>query len=640
MNNIMKFFNKFLQGLQQDLKIFVFWWVVFTVFRGLFIWIYSSQLAGVYTQVAEAMLLGFKISLKTSGMLCVIGFALATLPGIFLKQQWSNKIRLTWHRLALVFFTICFFARIPYYKIFNSGFNMMLINGIHDDIYATFITGVQEYQLWWRLPVAIVIGIALGHLLKLFLQKTPSFVVTKKNIKFAVPILVVFLPILAVFTRYGGAFNYAGSVNWESAGRFNSNLLNEAVLDDGQALYRVHSMKKRLDKVTNVNISSDELRKKIAIVGGNSNAKTIDDAFVRTVKAPKRTEEPDNIVLVIGESFGEWPFLPQFQDLGLVNQTMSLKNAPNGAYINTMLANGDGTMTSLNGIISGLPSSGLYENYQAKTFEEKYHMGLGYIMKQLGYKTVFWYGGFSGWQNIKNYALAQSFDEFHCADEFASEDGNAWGCSDKQLFAEVNKYIATEMQGEKVFHAILTTSNHPPYTIDVKQEGFDAASVKAKLTDDISKDDNTINELGHIWYADKTTGDFVREAEKIAPKSVFIITGDHSERFTFAKEQNARTRAAIPCIFYGYQITPELFNNAQVGCHMQLAGTLAEIYGEPGMEYSSILPSMFECHEVFNYNLYGNENTMESLSKHADMQQKADNARSIAAWRVLKGNEM
>lgn len=636
----MKLFNKFLQGLQQDLKAFMFWCVIFTIFRALFIWTYSSQLAGVYNQVTDAMLLGFRLSMKTAGMLCVIGFALATLPGIFIRQKWSNKIRLAWHKLVLIFFTLCFFARIPYYKIFNSGFNMMLINGMHDDIYATFMTAVQEYQLWWRLPVAIVVGIVLGYALKAFLDKTPVFTATKKNLKFAISVLVVFLPILCVFTRYGGAFNYAGSVNWESAGRFNSNLLNEAVLDDGQALYRVHSMKKRLDKVTDVNISSNELRQKITIVGGNPYAKTIDEAFMRTVKAPKRAEKPDNIVLVIGESFGEWPFLPQFQALGLVNKTMSLKNAPNSAHVNTMLANGDGTMTSLNGIISGLPSSGLYENYQAKTFEEKYQMGLGYIMKQLGYKTVFWYGGFSGWQNIKNYALAQSFDEFHCADEFASEGDNAWGCSDKQLFAEINKYIAKEQKGEKVFHAILTTSNHPPYTIDVQKEGFDAAAVKAKLTDDISKDDSIINELGHIWYADKTTGEFIKEAEKIAPKSVFVITGDHSERFTFAKEQDARTRAAIPCIFYGYQITPELLQDAKVGCHMQLAGTLAEIYGEAGMKYSSMLPSMFECREVFNYNLYGNENTMESLSKHADMQKKADNARNIAAWRTLKGNGM
>ena len=638
MNNIMKFFNKFLQGLQQDLKIFVFWWVVFTVFRGLFIWIYSSQLAGVYTQVAEAMLLGFRISLKTSGMLCVIGFALATLPGIFLEQQWSNKIRLTWHRLALVFFTICFFARIPYYKIFNSGFNMMLINGVHDDIYATFMTAVQEYQLWWRLPAAIVIGVLLGYILKKFLDKTPIFTANKNNIKFVVPALLVFLPILCVFTRYGGAFNYAGSIHWESASRLKSNLLNEAILDDGQALYRVRSMKKRLDTVTNVNISRDELRKKIAFLGGNPEAQTIDDAFMRTVKSPKRAEKPDNIILIIGESFGEWPFLPKFSEIGLVNQTMALKNAPNGASVKTMLANGNGTMTSMNGIISGLPSSGLYENYQEKSFEEKYQMGLGYIMKQLGYKTVFWYAGFSGWQDIKKFALAQSFDEVHCADDFDYDDGNAWGCRDKKLFEEVNKYIAKEKNGERVFHAILTISNHAPYNVDIKKEGFDADAVRAKLPADISKDDNIINELGHIWYADKAAGNFVREVEKIAPRSVFIITGDHSERFTFAKEQSIRTLNAIPCIFYGYQINAELLKEVNVGCQMQLAATLAEIYGESGMRYSSILPNMFECDEVFNYKLYSDGNVIGVLKKNSDMQSTVDNARSVAAWRVLKGN--
>ena len=636
----MKYFNKFLQGLQQDLKAFVFWCVIFTIFRALFICAYSSQLAGIYTQVADAMILGFRLSMKTAGMLCVIGFALATLPGIFIKQEWSNKIRLAWHKLALIFFTLCFFARIPYYKIFNSGFNMMLINGMHDDIYATFMTAVQEYQLWWRLPVAVVVGVVLGYAFKAFLERTTIFVATKNNLKFAIPVLIICLPILCVFTRYGGAFNYAGSVNWESAGRFNSKLLNEAVLDDGQALYRVHNMKKRLDRVNNVNISTDELRKHIAFVGGNPDAKTIDDAFVRTVNAPKRTEKPDNIVLVIGESFGEWPFLPKFKDLGLVNQTMALKNAPNSAHVNTMLANGNGTMTSLNGIISGLPSSGLYENYQPKTFEAKYQMGLGYIMKQLGYKTVFWYGGFSGWQNIKNYALAQSFDEFHCADEFASEGGNAWGCSDKQLFAEINKYIAKEKQGEKVFHAILTTSNHPPYTIDVQKEGFDAAAIKAKLTDDISSEDNIINELGHIWYADKTTGDFIKEAEKLSPKSVFIITGDHSERFTFAKEENTRTLSAIPCIFYGYQITPELFGNAQVGCHMQIAGTLAEIYGGCGFTYSSVLPNIFEAKGVFNYKLWAENNDIRFIKDSSERRRFANSARKIAAWRTLKGNKI
>lgn len=108
-----------------------------------------------------------------------------------------------------------------------------------------------------------------------------------------------------------------------------------------------------------------------------------------------------------------------------------------------------------------------------------------------------------------------------------------------------------ELADKKVFHVILTTSNHPPYTLDIDKIGFPKAAVRDKLSADISKDDKVLTELGHIWYADKTMGDFVKAAEKNHPDSLFIITGDHSERFDFAIEQDARTRSTIPCIFYG-----------------------------------------------------------------------------------------
>ena len=53
-------------------------------------------------------------------------------------------------------------ARIPYYKIFNAAFNMMLINGAYDDIKAILLTAIEEYQLLWRLPAAIIIGWAFA----------------------------------------------------------------------------------------------------------------------------------------------------------------------------------------------------------------------------------------------------------------------------------------------------------------------------------------------------------------------------------------------------------------------------------------------------------------------------------------------
>ena len=42
----------------------------------------------------------------------------------------------------------------------------------------------------------------------------------------------------------------------------------------------------------------------------------------------------------------------------------------------------------------------------------------------------------------------------------------------------------------------------------------------------------------HCCSADKTMGDFVKNVEKMYPDSLFVITGDHSERFDFAIEQD------------------------------------------------------------------------------------------------------
>ena len=629
-------FARFFEGLQQDLKAFLYWCVVFTIFRFAFIVVYSSQIEGLFTaDVMQSMWYGLRLSLKTTGILVLIGGVFATLPSIIIKKWPADTIRTWWHCLATIFFAILFFARIPYYQIFNAGFNMMVINGMHDDKYAILMTAINEYQMLWRLPAAIVVGVALAYILKTIFKTPVIKFADVKCKKVAAVCAVLVVPFLWVFARYGGAFTYSKSINWESAARLKSNLLNEAILDDGQALYRVYAMKRKLAKDTNVNITVDELKKKIVVAGGNPNATTVDEAFKRTVVAPKLAYQPNNVVLILGESFGLWPFLPQFKDLGLVDQTIALQNSEQGFAIENMLAGASGTMPSMNVLLTGLPNTGIYENYQPNSFQTKYQMGIGYVMKKMGYKTIFWFGGFGGWQNFENMVLAQSFDEFRCADEFKYTGGNSWGCPDADLFKEISKYIATQGD-EKVFHMVLTTNNHPPFIIDVDKEGFKRSEVIAKLPVEIKNDAQTVNELGHMWYTDKVIGEFVKTTEAVEPDSLFIITGDHSERFHFAKEQNTKTRTAIPCVFYGKGITKELFDGVKVGVHNQIAGTIAELIAPAGFEYSAMLESMFKEQVVYNGHLYATEEGVNNLNQNKALDAKVLEAKKVAAWRVLK----
>lgn len=64
----MNSYARFFENLQQDLKAFIYWCLVFTVFRIAFIAIYSGQLNGDYSDIPMALLLGLRLSLKTAGM--------------------------------------------------------------------------------------------------------------------------------------------------------------------------------------------------------------------------------------------------------------------------------------------------------------------------------------------------------------------------------------------------------------------------------------------------------------------------------------------------------------------------------------------------------------------------------------------
>ena len=169
------------------------------------------------------------------------------------------------------------------------------------------------------------------------------------------------------------------------------------------------------------------------------------------------------------------------------------------------------------------------------------------------------------------------------------------------------------------------------------KEVFDRSAVREKLPADIASDDKTLTQQGRICYADQAVGAFVKAVRQERSDSIFVVTGDHSERFTFAKEQDLKTLSAIPCVFYGDGLKQSWFKPQQAGCHMQLAGTLAQLIAPTGFTYSAILPDMFnDTAPVFNHRLYAENGEMQLLSSNKEMLETANAAKAIAAYRVLK----
>ena len=106
----MEKFSLFFRNLQQELKLFLFFTILFTLFRIVFISIYSYQLEdGSYREVILCLWYGLRLSLKTTGIIVLISAVFATLPQLLFTKWPSDLLRKVISSLSVVLFTVLFF---------------------------------------------------------------------------------------------------------------------------------------------------------------------------------------------------------------------------------------------------------------------------------------------------------------------------------------------------------------------------------------------------------------------------------------------------------------------------------------------------------------------------------------------------
>lgn len=627
-------FENFSEDLAKDLKLFIYFNILLMLFRILFLAVFNTKLDGKSeNDIFLTLWYGFRLSLKTAGGLTLVGLILAKVIG--------PRVRLWYGYIVTTILSIAFMARLPYYKIYSSAYNLMIYNGAKDDAFAMYKTAVEQYQLWPRLFGAIILSIVLCFVLKMVLKNRSSqkshlslgrskMIFTSGGVRpnqFKSIIIVIAVLLLAYVAYFGGGYSSKSALNWKNSNVTNSTFLNEAILDDVQALIRARGILASLRSDNNA---------------GNLMGNTIN----HKAKGALLEKQPKNVVFILGENYAVWPFLNRYNFLHLVDNGKKYLTSKESAHINNFISNGNGTMSSLKGLITGLAENGISYNYIPNTFKTKYETGIAWTMKKLGYKTVFWYGGSQNWQDVKKFALAQGFDEFYSKKDFNSKNIGIWGISDQELFSNISKALTKEKKDEKVFSFVLTTSNHPPFNLDVDKKGFNREDIRKKLPKSIADKKNILDQLGHIWYSDQCMGEFVDRTKQEYPDSLFLITGDHAERFSFKTEETLQAKSGIPFIIYGKGVKAEWFNSVQAGVHMQAIPTLVEILAPKNYEYQSLLPSLTLKSKdfVFNHKLWAKDNRIGELvyldQSRLDSKAKKElldeikKVRGYSSWRV------
>jgi phosphoglycerol transferase MdoB-like AlkP superfamily enzyme len=312
-------------------------------------------------------------------------------------------------------------------------------------------------------------------------------------------------------------------------------------------------------------------------------------------------------------------------------------------------------MSSLSAILSGLPDAQVNTNYQASA-KQAYPTALAYLFKKLGYKTRLFYGGYLSWQRIEDFARDQGIDEAYGASHMASwTKTNEWGVPDQDLFDFVAQHQNTD--DKPTLNIILSTSNHPPFSVNLKKAGFDEASMQTLLDTQYPNSGATAKTLGHFWYADKVLTQFVKNMEQKEPNSVFVITGDHFGRRHVKPNPPLYETRAVPCVWYGIQALQDyqdINTNERAGGHLDIGSTLIEMVAPKGFIYPTVGRNLF-AHNTDRPNVgLGNGILMlpgyrvwtwdpsqaqnSIASNYHEVYYRA--IMSLAWWRIVKGQAM
>ncbi|MBI3359276.1 MAG: sulfatase-like hydrolase/transferase [Nitrospirae bacterium] len=648
-----------------DLKLWLFCLLLFQCHRLIFLWSLAAYIAkdSSMGDIVLTILSGFRFDAANATYAILIPFFLITLPSYFFDLTgFANRFRVIWGGLVVLLTFLISIISIEYYKEYHNVFDNFLFGLIYDDRVAIFKTIWATYSatLLVSLGIFAVLFFLYLKMSHRWLQQPLSFELFERPRTVPAKIFISLLAL--VFLVFSGRGSVGRrSLQLKDAGVTRDAFLNKAELNPYTALRYAIENHWEMGKDSGLNQYIDgDLKKAAQLYFPKATpSNNLDDYAQNHAKGPA-IAKPAHIFLIVMESYGTWPLLEKYANLRVSDGLKQL--AREGIFVPAFLPASSGTITSLGAIITGLPDAGLTTNYRPAS-RLIYPTAIANQFKKLGYKTQMFYGGYLPWERIADFSKDQGFDEVYGAANMGNWlETKEWGVDDDILFSFIN---ARFKKTESTFALIMTTSNHPPFNVDLEKKGIDLKEVAKELA--TYKDAPIrLRELGHFKYADNALVNFVRKIEGQMPNSLFVITGDHYGRRHVVPNPPLFERTAVPLVFYGKSVLGNYKRPSHAaGSHIDIAPTLIEMIAPKGFPYYSYGRNIFDSnapqlglgnHSVITpYRIFSIDATDNGSSDIVPFNQQDDQggdsqyprykkiyntALGLAWWRIMRGQDL
>ena len=602
--------EQFFLSLQQNIKLMIWAPILSTIFRLIFMRVYNPYPTwqGRWQSVLGALRYGFWWGMDFDAYVFLVPLVLITIPALFFGtyHQYEDMVRLIGLTIYSCVVYAAFAGKMIFYKHFHDTYNYMVHYGKHAEknnlIDVFFNQDRGLLVLVGFIPVAIISWLAGSAFLSLPSIPYPTFESTWMTVLWNI-FLVIVSVIGFYWFRYGGTLSHDDKPEWDTIPTVVKEdiFFARATVPDLCALETVYKNPLRSEYTA----SEEDINNAINRVvprDYKDNWDTLDNplyAFKRIAKGPKITK-PKHIFFIVGESIPQWSLDETHKSLNICPGLWNFKEQSHTVQIPNFLPAGNVSRPSIVSLMSGIYDAGLEINERENFWKGAFPTSFAHQMKQLGYQTIYWYGGNASYGNFNHFGKAQGFDRVESASIFCGPNApKTWVGVYDHVFLENIAQQIKEID-EPTFHFIYTTSNHGPYKMEDDLLDYDPQKVMPDVGEDLRSNKTRSKELATYRYSDKAIFTFVESMQQLYPDSLFIVTGDHSNLFgslnnTSLIHRDYTLRDTFCTV--GLFQHPELEDNMIVtkkGTHMSIMPTIIEAIAPKGFEYYSITPSLFE----------------------------------------------
>lgn len=230
------------------------------------------------------------------------------------------------------------------------------------------------------------------------------------------------------------------------------------------------------------------------------------------------SKNPKNLVIFIQESMGAQFVGFSGGDISITPNMERLSHE--GIAFSNLFSNGTRSIQGLAGMSSGflpLPGEGVVKRNKSQSD----FFTIAQLLKPLGYKSSFIYGGEGRFDNMRSWYMGNGFDEVIEQKDYKNPSFvSTWGVSDEDLVIKANeKFKAHAAKGEKFVSVMFSSSNHSPFELPEGKIDFIPGKPKYGV-------ENAVK------YADFAIGRFFELAKKESyyKDTVFVVVADHNVR--------------------------------------------------------------------------------------------------------------